>query len=348
MLGLFYTEGLLNLMNAQPEVVKEGYWYCKIAIGATPILLLSMVNNSILRGAGDSSLSLRSIAFSNLVNVILDPLLIFGLFFFPNYGLTGAALATLIGRSVGVIYQFYIFHTGKSRLCIDNFLGIKWDDGIWKELVHKSRTGMFQALIGTASWMAVIRIVSIFGSAPVAGFVIMIRISLFVLLPAIGLANATATLVGQNLGAQKYQRASQSVLLTLKSNVALMLPLIFILFAFAEFWISIFTTDPEVIKEGCVALQITSVSLVFWGLGTTINNALNGSGDIRTPTRINLLCFWMVQIPLGYVLSKVMGWGSAGVATAIVVTDCIFVFCGWRALRRAEWFSIDKDEKESA
>ena len=116
--------------------------------------------------------------------------------------MTGAALATLIGRSVGVIYQFYIFHTGKSRLCIDNFLGIKWDDGIWKELVHKSRTGMFQALIGTASWMAVIRIVSIFGSAPVAGFVIMIRISLFVLLPAIGLANATATLVGQDLGAQ--------------------------------------------------------------------------------------------------------------------------------------------------
>ena len=225
---------------------------------------------------------------------------------------------------------------------------LKWDDVIWKELVNKSRTGMFQSLIGTASWMAVIRIVSIFGSAPVAGFVIMIRISLFVLLPAIGLANATATLVGQNLGAQKYQRASQSVLLTLKSNAALMLPLICILFAFAEFWISIFTTDPEVIKEGSISLQITSLSILFWGLGTTMNNALNGSGDIRTPTRINLFCFWMVQIPLGYALSNVVGWGSAGVATAIVVTDCVFIVCGWTALRRADWFSIEKSSMQKS
>ena len=216
---------------------------------------------------------------------------------------------------------------------------------IWSELIRKSGTGMFQALIGTASWMAIIRIVSIFGSAAVAGFVIMIRISLFVLLPAIGLANASATLVGQNLGAEKPQRASESVWLSLQSNAVMMLPLVLILFIFAPQWISIFTTDADVLKEGIRALRITSLGILFWGLGVTINNALNGSGDIRTPTIINAVCFWVLQIPLAYILSVILDWGSQGVAFGIVTTDCFFSLTGLFALSRCSWFSWSRERK---
>ena len=337
--GVFFSTDILILMNADSKIIEEGVGYCMIAIGGTPILLLSIVNNSILRGAGDSSLSLRTVALSNAINLILDPILIFGFWFFPSMGLTGAAIATLIGRTVGVLYQFFLLFFGASRLKIQQ-IPLAVDRKMLNELVRKSATGMFQSLVGTASWMMIIRIVAMFGSATIAGFVIMIRISLFVLLPAIGLANASATLVGQNHGAEQNERASDAVWLTCKANVFLMIPLIFVLCFFAEYWVSIFTTDVEVLKIGRDILQITSVGILFWGLGSTVNNSLNGSGDIRTPTIINIMCFWLIQIPLAYLLSKIIGWEGVGVAWAIVCTDTAFFLCGCLALTRTNWFSF--------
>ena len=340
--GVFYSSDILMLMNADSKVIEEGVGYCTIAIGGAPILLLSIVNNSILRGAGDSSLSLRMVAFSNTINLILDPILIFGFWIFPSMGLIGAAVATLIGRTVGVVYQFLVLFRGISRLKIQQ-IPVPIDGQILYELVRKSATGMFQSFVGTASWMMIIRIVAMFGSVTVAGFVIMIRISLFVLLPAIGLANAATTLVGQNLGAEQKERASDAVWLTGKANVILMIPLIFVLCFFAEYWVSIFTTDPEVLKTGRDILQITSVGILFWGLGSTMNNSLNGSGDIQTPTRINIICFWFVQIPLAYLLSKHIGWEGIGVAWAIVCADTTFFLCGCFAVTRTNWFSFRND-----
>src|SRR5579862_4097131 len=301
---LIYAPRLLQLMGASPEIVATGSGYARIALGGSGAIMMLFLNNAIFRGAGDAAIAMRLLWVSNIINLILDPCLIFGLGPFPRLGVTGAALATFTGRSIGVLYQFYRLGRGTDRLpSLARHLRVNLAV-LWR-LIRVSITGILQFAIAHTSWIGLVRIVSIFGSAALAGYTIAIRILIFVILPSWGLSNAAATLVGQNLGAGKPDRAETSVWRTGFYNMLFLGGVGVFMVVFAEPIVRLFTHDADVIPLAASCLRILSYGNIGYAYGMVMLQAFNGAGDTVTPTIVNLFGFWFLEIPLAYWLAKI-------------------------------------------
>jgi putative MATE family efflux protein len=280
---LVFAPHLLRLMGASPEIIAVGSGYARIALGGSGVLLLLFLNNAIFRGTGDAAIAMRVLWVSNIINLILDPCFIFGLGQFPRLGVTGAAVATITGRSIGVAYQFYRLLRGTERIRILR-RQIRINLHILLRLARVSATGILQFAIAHTSWIGLVRIVSIFGAAALAGYTIAIRIVIFVLLPAWGLSTAAATLVGQNLGAKQPERAEQSVWRTGIYNMLFLGSVGVLFIVFAEPLIRLFSHDPEVVSLGAACLRIVSYGNIGYAYGMVMLQAFNGAGDTATPT----------------------------------------------------------------
>ena len=333
---LIYAPDLLRLMGASPEIVASGSGYARIALGGSGAILMLFLNNAIFRGAGDAAIAMRLLWVSNLINLVLDPCLIFGLGPFPRLGVTGAALATFTGRSIGVGYQFYRLLRGTERLRIlKGQIRVQWS--VLLRLVRVSLTGILQFMIAHTSWIGLVRIVSIFGASALAGYTIAIRIVIFVILPSWGLSNAAATLVGQNLGAKQPERAEQAVWRTGFYNM-LFLGSVGVFFVFfAEPIARLFTQDPTVVPLAATCLRIISYGNIGYAYGMVMLQAFNGAGDTVTPTIVNFFGFWLLEIPLAYWLAIPRGWQSNGVFWAIVVAEAFIAGASAVLFKRGKW-----------
>jgi len=333
---LFYGPDLLRVMGASPQVVAVGSGYARIALGGSAALMLLFLNNAIFRGAGDAAIAMRLLWVSNIINFILDPCLIFGFGPFPKLGVTGAALATFTGRSIGVFYQFYRLLRGTERIRILRSQ-IRVNLRVLLRLLRVSLTGILQFLIAHTSWIGLVRIVSIFGSAALAGYTIAIRILIFIILPSWGLSNAAATLVGQNLGAKQPERAETSVWRTGFWNMIFLGAIgVFFIF-FAEPTVRLFTNDPAVIPLAATCLRILSYGNIGYAYGMVMLQAFNGAGDTVTPTIVNFFGFWLVEIPLAYFLAIPFRLHSNGVFWSIVIAEAFIAAAGIVLFKRGRW-----------
>ena len=332
----FYGADLLRLMGASPQVVAGGSGYARIALGGGGAVLMLFLNNAIFRGAGDAAIAMRLLWVSNIINLVLDPCLIFGWGPFPKLGVTGAARATFTGRSIGVLYQFYRLLRGTERIRILRSQ-IHINFHILLRLLRVSLTGIVQFLIAHTSWIGLVRIVSIFGSAALAGYTIAIRILIFVLMPSWGLSNAAATLVGQNLGAKQPERAETSVWRTGLYNMIFLgvIGLFFVIFA--EPVIRLFTSDPLVVPLAASCLRILSYGNIGYAYGMVMLQAFNGAGDTVTPTIVNFFGFWLLEIPLAYFLAITVGMHSSGVFWSIVIAEAAIAAAGIVLFKRGRW-----------
>jgi putative MATE family efflux protein len=333
---LIYAPQLLRLMGASADIVSSGSGYARIALGGSGAILMLFLNNAIFRGAGDAAIAMRLLWVSNIINLILDPCLIFGLGPFPRLGVTGAALATFTGRSIGVAYQFYRLLRGTERIRI-LARQIRINLGVLLRLVRVSLTGILQFAIAHTSWIGLVRIVSVFGAAALAGYTIAIRVVVFLILPSWGLSNAAATLVGQNLGAQKPERAEQAVWRTGFYNM-LFLGSIGVLFVIiAEPIARLFTHERAVIPLVATCLRIVSCGNIGYAYGMVMLQAFNGAGDTLTPTIINFFGFWLFEIPLAYWLAIPLGLHANGVYVAIVVAEAAIAGASALLFKRGNW-----------
>ncbi len=334
--SLMYAPDLLRVMGASPAIVASGSGYARIALGGSGVLLFLFLNNAIFRGAGDAAIAMRLLWVSNIINLILDPCFIFGLGPFRKLGVTGAALATFTGRGIGVLYQFYRLLRGTERIRIlRSQIRVNWQ--VLLRLFRVSLTGILQFAIAHTSWIALVRIISVFGSTALAAYTIAIRILIFVLMPSWGLSNAAATLVGQNLGARKPERAQISVWRTGFYNM-LFLGVVGVFFLlFAKPVIRLFTNDPEVVPLATSCLRILSYGNIGYAYGMVMLQAFNGAGDTVTPTIVNFFGFWLLEIPLAYFLSLRVGWQANGAYISIVVAECSIALAGALLFRRGKW-----------
>jgi putative MATE family efflux protein len=302
------------------------------------VILLFLING-IFRGAGDAALAMRSLWLANTINIILDPMLIFGIGPFPKLGIEGAAIATIIGRSLGIIYQLYHLNKGKGLIKIhkDNwhFKPII----IWK-LVKLSAGVTAQFIIGSASWIFLMRIISTFGSTALAGYTIAIRIVIFTLLPAWGFSNAAATMVGQNLGANQPERAEKAVWRTGLFNMAFMGTVMIVFLLFGGNLASFFTNEKEVVENAAKCLNIFAMGYLFYAFGMVLVQSFNGAGDTRTPTIMNLFIFWLFQIPLAYTLAIHLDIGAEGAYYSIVASESAFSIVGYFLFKKGRWKTV--------
>ena len=336
LLGIFFAKDLLVLMGASEAVVAAGWSYCAILFGTNAVIVFLFLMNAIFRGAGDAVLAMRALWLANLLNIGLDPLLIFGIGPFPELGVAGAAVATSIGRAVGIGYQLYVLLGGRSRIRMGR-AAVGVDLGVMRRLLRISGPGMLQYVVGTASWLALYRIMASFGSDAMAGYTIALRILVFALLPSWGMGNAAATLVGQNLGAGRVDRAERAVWITSGINMAFLgATAVFVIF-YAEALIGLFTGAPEVLAYGVDCLRIVSYTYVFFAFGVVTMQSFNGAGDTATPTWINLVCYWLIQLPLAYALAMEAGMGARGVFVAITVAQAVLALTATFLFRRGGW-----------
>jgi putative MATE family efflux protein len=336
LIGVFFTRQLFQAMNAEASVSAVGAGYMGVIFGANAVIMLLFLINAIFRGAGDAAIAMRALWLGNLINLVLDPCLIFGLGPFPELGVTGSAIATTIGRGCAVIYQFTKLFGGDSRVPAP-WNQMRPDFGLMKQIVRISLGGMFQFLVATAAWMLLMSIVGLFGPAAQAGYTIAIRIIWVTLLPSWGMSNAAATLVGQNLGAQKPERADRSVWLAGHANAVFLIGIAIAFILFAEFMIRIFTDDQTVIPHGVDALRYISYGYIFYGYGMVMAAAFNGAGDTWTPTVMNLICFWAIQIPMAYALATWTGLGPKGVFLAITIAESVLAVIAMLWFRKGKW-----------
>jgi len=335
-LGVSLAPHLLGVMGATPAVVRIGSGYTRMMLGGSATVLLIFLINAIFRGAGDAAIAMRVLWLANAINILLGPCLIFGLGPFPKMGVTGAALATTIGRGTGVLYQIYRLTRGDARVAVRRIhLALK--PAIMASLIRLSGSGTFQVLVGTASYIGLVRIVSTFGSAALAGYTIAIRLVIFCLLPSWGLSNAAATMVGQSLGAGKPERAERAVWIASGYNMAVLGSVGVLFIILANPIVGLFTHDPTAAPTGALALRTMSFGFLFYALGMVLTSAFNGAGDTWTPTWINLACFWAFEIPLAYVLARVAGVGPFGVFLAITVGYSSFAVVSAVLFRRGRW-----------
>ncbi|MXZ61263.1 MAG: MATE family efflux transporter [Acidobacteria bacterium] len=333
-LGVIFAPRVLGLMGADAETVAVGTPHARIMYAGMATIILLFLNNAILRGAGDAQAAMRALWLSNGINIVLDPCLIFGLGPFPELGLPGAAVATTIGRGTGVLYQFWILTHG-SRLRIRR-ADIRTQWGVLRNLCRVSVGGIAQMLADMLPWILLIRIIASFGTIAVAGWVIAIRVALFVILPCWGLSNAASTLVGQNLGAGKPDRAERAVWITSAWNMGFMALVTGAFVAFAPDIARIFTDDPEVLGIAATALRVVSYGYVFYALGMVTRQAFNGAGDTRTPTWIDLFCFWLFEIPAAWLLSRT-ALGVDGVFWAVALAYSLSAVVSTLVFRRGGW-----------
>jgi len=327
---------LLAIMGASPEVIAIGGHYAAVMMGSSVSIVLLFLNNGVFRGAGDAAIAMRVLWLSNFINLVLDPCFIFGLGPFPELGVTGAAVSTTIGRTIGVVYQLWVLFAGSGRVHIlTSQLHANWD--VMRRLVRVAINGMFQYGVGQISWMVLVRIVSSFGSVAVAGYTVAIRIMLFVILPSWGLSSAAATLVGQNLGAAKPDRAERSVWLTGFYNMLFLGAVAVMFIVFPEPIIRIFTDDPAVIPIGVACLRIVSYGNLGYAYAMVMVQSFNGAGDTFTPTVINLFGYWLFQIPIAYMLAFHTSLAANGVFGAIPLAETLIAIVGVILFRRGRW-----------
>ena len=336
-IGIIFASDILRIMGASPEVVREGASFTRIMLGGSIVIILLFLINGIFRGAGDAAMAMKSLWIASLLNIILCPLLINGYGPFPELGLEGAAIATTIGRGTGVLYQCYHLFKGNGSIKIRSF-HFKWDPPVIKTLVEVASPATLQFIIQSGSWIALgILVAKTGGTDATAGYQVAIRNVVFFILPAWGLSNAAATLVGQNLGANQPERAEQSVLLTTKYNAIFMSFVMLLFLFFASPIISIFTGDPEVHRYGTLALQVIGSGYIFYGIGMCMIQSLNGAGDTRTPTWINFVGFWLFQIPFAYLLAKTFDMGPFGAFLAVPVAETLIALAAYYYFKKGKW-----------
>lgn len=340
-IGFIYASEILALMGAEPEAIQVGVNYTRILMAGSVSIMLLFLINGIFRGAGDAMMAMKSLWLANICNIILCPILIRGFGPIPAFGVAGAALATTLGRTIGVLYQLYhLFKGGSSlRMRLSHFLP---DLQLMKQVVNIALPGVLQFIIGSGSWIILASLVVNTGQSDAsAGYQIAIRIVMFFILPAWGMSNAAATLVGQNLGAKNPDRAEISVKITAKYNTIFMLVVSLIFLALAEPIVSFFTREPIVVGYAVLALRIMASGYVFYGLGMVMMNAFNGAGDTKTPTYINIFGFWLFQIPIAYLMAKTFGWGPVGVFIAIPVSETMIAVVAWFIFRKGRWKKVE-------
>ncbi|HKH60398.1 MAG TPA: MATE family efflux transporter [Flavitalea sp.] len=339
--GYIFAADILRLMGAEPQTVAMGTTYTRIMMAGSIVIMLLFLINGIFRGAGDAAMAMKSLWLANICNIILCPILIRGLGPIPAFGLTGAAMATTIGRGIGVLYQLYhLFHgTNQMKLSVRH---VRFDWGIIKSLIGIASPGTLQFIIGSCSWIVLARLVAETGhSEASAGYQTAIRIVIFFLLPAWGMSNAAATLVGQNLGAKQPDRAESSVIATAKYNTVFMALVSVLFLSAASPIVSLFTSEPAVKQIAVQALRIISVGYIFYGIGMVMANAFNGAGDTWTPTIINLFGFWVFQIPLALLLAKTFALGPTGVFIAIPVAETSITITAYVLFKKGKWKKVN-------
>ncbi len=334
--GAILAPKLLAFMGGSPQLVQTGWRYTAIMLGGNVVILLLFLINAIFRGAGDAAIAMRVLWFANILNIVLGPCFIFGLGPFPKLGVTGAAVATTLGRGSGVLYQLWTLSRGRGRVVIER-RHFKLEPDVMLRLLRLSGNAIFQILIGTASWIGLVRILSGFGSAALAGYTIGIRIIVFALLPSWGMANAAATMVGQSLGAKKPDRAERSVWIAGFYNMIFLGGVGLAFVVFAPTLIRLFTSDPAVTPYGVACLRFISYGFLFYAYGMVLTQAFNGAGDTWTPTWLNLFVFWLWEIPLAYLLAKVAGLGPRGVFAAITIAFSTLALASAAVFRRGKW-----------
>lgn len=334
--GATYAKEMLTMMGASDSVVATGTGFTSVLLGGSVTILYLFLLNAAFRGAGDAAVALRSLWLANGLNIILDPCLIFGLGPFPEMGVTGAAVATTIGRGTGVLYQLWYLFDGRGRLEFQ-MRHLRIIPSLISRVLLISVGGVGQFLVATSSWIVIMRIVALYGSSAIAAYTIALRMLEFVWLPAWGLGNAAATLVGQNLGAEQAPRAERSAWLAARYNTIFMSVAGVFIIALAPWITDLFTNEPEVLAYGTTCLRILGLGFPMYAIGMIITQALNGAGDTVTPTVINLICFWMLQIPLSYWLATTVELGPNGVFLAMVISESLLTVLSVIVFRRGNW-----------
>ena len=338
-IGIVFPKEILALMGAEQDLINEGYRYTQVLLGGNVTIMLLFLINAVFRGAGDASVAMRVLIFSNLLNIVLDPIFIFGLGPVPAFGVQGAAIATTIGRGSAVIFQLLILFYGWSKIKVA-FKDLVFRAEIMLNLVMVSLGGIGQFIIGTSSWVFLMRIMAEFGSEVLAGYTIAIRVLMFTLMPSWGMSNAAATLVGQNLGAAKPERAERSVWKTGKYNAWFMLAVSIFYLLFAEVILRIFSNEALVIEYGALSLRVIAAGYVFYAYGMVVIQSFNGAGDTITPTIINFFCFWVFQLPFAYLMAMVFDWGAMGVFLSITCAEILIAIIGIVWFRKGRWKEV--------
>jgi putative MATE family efflux protein len=334
--GAVLAPSLLGLMGASPAVIAIGSGYAMVMLGGNVTIVLLFILNAIFRGAGDAATAMRALWLANILNMVLGPCFIFGVGPFPDMGVTGAAVGTNIGRGIGVAYQLLVLTLGNGRVAVfRRHLRTHWE--VMRGVLRVAGPAMLQLLIETTSWIGLIRILSDFGSAALAGYTIALRVAIFALLPSEGMANAAATLVGQNLGAGRVDRAERSVWVVSLYNFVFLGSVGGVLLILADPIVRFFTADSSVVSYGVDCLRIVAVGFLFFAYGMVIVQAFNGAGDTRTPTFLYLACFWLFKIPAAYVLAVTSGFGPNGVFLAITAAYSALAIAGVVLFKRGDW-----------
>jgi len=334
--GFIFPKEILGFMGGSDKVVAENYRFTQIMLTGNIVIMLLFVNNAIFRGVGDASLAMKTLLIANTINIVLDPLLIFGVGPFPKLGVLGAAIATTTGRSIGVVYQLYHLFNGKELIkLVKQQFAVNFT--IIGHILNTSSGGMFQFIIGSCSWIFLARIIAESGESVTSGYVTAIRICIFTILPAWGLANAAATLVGQNLGAGQPERAEKSVWRTAFMALCFFAVVALIFFFFGKNLMLFFTSNPDAVKSGTQCLHILAIGYIFFAYGMIITQSFNGAGDTKTPTYINLFVFWLIQIPLAYFLAKFLKLGPTGVYMAIGIAESMLAIISIVIFKKGKW-----------
>ncbi len=338
-IGILYPKEILQLMGGEPDLIAEGYGYTRVLLGGNITVMLLFLINAIFRGAGNASIAMWTLILSNGLNIILDPIFIFGLGPIPAYGVEGAAIATTIGRGTAVVSQLLVlfFGAGKIKIAVKDLV-IKVS--VMINLIKVSLGGIGQFLIGTSSWVFLMRIMSEFGSEVLAGYTIAIRVMMFTLMPAWGMSNAAATLVGQNLGANQPDRAEKSVWITSRYCAYFMGLVSVVYLFFAPTFLSWFSENTEVVKNGALCLQIIAAGYIAYAYGMVVVQSFNGSGDTKTPTYINFICFWLFQLPFAYIMAITLDYGPVGVFSAITLAEILIAVIGIWLFKKGKWKTV--------
>lgn len=340
LLGVIYAEEILILMGSKPEAAAYGKNFTRIMMGSSTIIMLLFLINGIFRGAGNAMIAMKSLWIANIANIILCPVLIKGLGPVPALGLTGAALATTVGRSIGVIYQLYHLLVADTQIRI-KLPYFKPSYELIKSIIKIATPGIFQFVIASCSWIFLAELVATTGGENAsAGYQTALRLMMFFMLPAWGLSNAASTLVGQNMGANEMMRAEQSVMKTVKYNVIFMLIVSLIFLFMGNFLVGFFTQETAIKDFAKNALQIMSIGFIFYGIGMVMINAFNGAGDTWTPTWVNLFGFWLFQIPLAYFLSKYLDMGPKGVFISIPAAETLITIVAFILFKKGKWKTV--------